>query len=322
MPDQGTDHTGSSPSQPNQGGATPPPLYPNSAPQVGYPAGWGHQVPPQYQAGAALPPYEQGWGRQPPPPPHQGTAPFSASQNGWAQPGPPQFDSTGGQPLAGPQFPQPPQQLRPWYKRKLVIIGSAVAVLLIWGASQGADPSSDTAGLLPTTSTSSSSLSSATKAASKGAVTSAPAQKKSSSPAASIPRAVAAPRIGVPATSGSTSLVATKVQALNSLRSSWLGDKKGNWVLVDVSATNTGKKPSTISGSDFTLVASDGAEYETDVDNMTYIDDDFFLENLNPKMTIKGQVLFAVPGGFAVEKSTLVFYDSWLSSPAKIQLHR
>lgn len=114
----------------------------------------------------------------------------------------------------------------------------------------------------------------------------------------------------------------TRVQSLNVLQDSWFGTKSGNWLLIDVSVTNIGKKPITVSDSDFTLISGDGAEYETDSDGMKYFDDSFFLENVNPKMSIKGHVLFAVPAGFSAEKAILEFTDSFWSSPTKIDLHR
>lgn len=78
-----------------------------------------------------------------------------------------------------------------------------------------------------------------------------------------------------------------------------LGSKKGNWMVVAVKVENQSKEAVTIDSSFFKLLESDGAEYETDSDNLMYLDaeSNFFLEKINPKMSSSGKLLFAVPEG-------------------------
>lgn len=78
-----------------------------------------------------------------------------------------------------------------------------------------------------------------------------------------------------------------------------LGDKTGNWMVVTVTVGNESQEAVTIDSSFFKLVEDDGTVYETDSDNLIYLDadDNFFLEKINPKLEKTGKVLFAVPDG-------------------------
>ena len=78
-----------------------------------------------------------------------------------------------------------------------------------------------------------------------------------------------------------------------------LGDKTGNWMVVTVTVGNESQEAVTIDSSFFKLVEDDGTVYETDSDNLIYLDadDNFFLEKINPKLEKTGKVLFAVPEG-------------------------
>lgn len=75
------------------------------------------------------------------------------------------------------------------------------------------------------------------------------------------------------------------------------GSKKGHWMLLTVKIANKGKEQEMVNSSDFTLIEPDGTEYSTDSDSMTYIDTDdwLFLEEINPKTSATGKVLFAIP---------------------------
>jgi hypothetical protein len=91
-----------------------------------------------------------------------------------------------------------------------------------------------------------------------------------------------------------------------------LGAKTGNWMLVTVTVKNESKEAIMIDTSFFKLLEPDGTEYETDSDNLMYIDTEqsFFLENINPKLEKQGQVLFAIPEGiteFNLQVQTGVF---------------
>lgn len=78
-----------------------------------------------------------------------------------------------------------------------------------------------------------------------------------------------------------------------------LGNKSGNWMVVTVTVKNESKEAVTIDSSYFKLLEGDGTEYETDSDNLMYLDaeQNFFLEKINPKLEKQGKVLFAIPEG-------------------------
>lgn len=78
-----------------------------------------------------------------------------------------------------------------------------------------------------------------------------------------------------------------------------LGNKKGNWMVVTVTVKNGSKEAVTIDSSFFKLLEGDGTTYETDSDNLMYLDaeQNFFLEQINPKLEKTGKVLFALPDG-------------------------
>lgn len=78
-----------------------------------------------------------------------------------------------------------------------------------------------------------------------------------------------------------------------------LGNKKGNWMVVTVAVKNESKEAVTIDSSFFKLLEGDGTTYETDSDNLMYLDaeQNFFLEQINPKLEKTGKVLFAIPDG-------------------------
>ena len=78
-----------------------------------------------------------------------------------------------------------------------------------------------------------------------------------------------------------------------------LGNKKGNWMVVTVAVKNESKEAVTIDSSFFKLLEGDGTTYETDSDNLMYLDaeQNFFLEQINPKLEKTGKILFAIPDG-------------------------
>lgn len=72
----------------------------------------------------------------------------------------------------------------------------------------------------------------------------------------------------------------------------------------------------------FKLLESDGTEYGTDSDNIMYIDSEknLFLAKLNPKLSLQGQALFAVPDSLAVNDLTLQFSGGLFGPWVKISL--
>lgn len=107
-----------------------------------------------------------------------------------------------------------------------------------------------------------------------------------------------AAKIGVPLKVGDL-VFTVKDASMTKLLKSPLGNKKGNWMVVTVSVKNESKEAVTIDSSFFKLIEGDGTAYETDSDNLMYLDaqQNFFLEKINPKLEKQGKVLFALPEG-------------------------
>lgn len=104
-------------------------------------------------------------------------------------------------------------------------------------------------------------------------------------------------KIGVPLQVGDLVFTAKSSKTTKKLHSPF-GDKEGSWILVDVKVENKGKEAVMINTGFFKLVEADGTTYETDSDNLMYLpEESFFLENINPKMSKEGTVLFAAPEG-------------------------
>ncbi|NTU72164.1 MAG: DUF4352 domain-containing protein [Coriobacteriia bacterium] len=128
-----------------------------------------------------------------------------------------------------------------------------------------------------------------------------PAAEPEAEPAAepeAAPEAATAAKVGTALKVGDLVFKATDAKATKKLKSI-LGNKSGNWILVTASVKNESKEAVTIDSSFFKLIGKDGAEYETDSDGLMYVEgnENFFLAKINPNLSKKGKVLFAVAPG-------------------------
>jgi Domain of unknown function (DUF4352) len=192
---------------------------------------------------------------------------------------------------AAPAAPQPaaaaprstPEKLKKaWYKKWWVW---AIAVVVVIAAISGSGGSKST-----TTTTSPSSPAASTPAEQPAAQTAAAT--------AETPAADQATKIGSPLKVGDLTFTVSDAKATTKLTSVF-GKKTGDWILVSATVQNGSKDAVLIDSSFFKLLAADGSTYETDSDNVMYLDNDknFFLAKINPNLSKKGQVLFAVPAG-------------------------
>lgn len=69
----------------------------------------------------------------------------------------------------------------------------------------------------------------------------------------------------------------------------------GKYMLIDVSITNGKKEAVTMDSSFFTIVEPDGTEYKADDEAWIYLDDPIIYEEINPKNTKTGKVVFDLP---------------------------
>lgn len=192
-----------------------------------------------------------------------------------------------------------------WFSRHkiLTVIGALIVLGVAYSFINGSG--SDTATPGATTA-----AKPATTATAAGATTAA-------KPATTAAAAVA--KIGTPVAVGDLTLTVTSVTDSKELKSVF-GNKKGNWKIVNVTIANNGKEQVTLNSSQFKLIEADGTEYGTDSDNIMYIDNDqnIFLAQLNPKLSLQGQTLFAVPP--TVGELSLKFDAGLFGPSAKIAL--
>lgn len=72
-------------------------------------------------------------------------------------------------------------------------------------------------------------------------------------------------------------------------------NSKGTYLIVSISVTNNGSEALSVS-DDFFVLKNDGKEYKSDAMAAIYANDDssFFLESINPDLTMSGKVIFDV----------------------------
>lgn len=235
----------------------------------------------------------------------------------------PQGPNSYGTPPAGNQFapPAPSGQDRKrqareakatananssWFSRHKILTG--IGVLMVVGViASFMNPGSDTA----TPVAKQTSAGATTTTAGATAATTAAVKPATTAPPAT---AAAVAKIGTPVTVGDFTLTVNSVSDTKELKSVF-GNKKGNWKIVTVTVANNGKDQATLDSSQFTLIEADGTEYGTDSDNIMYMDSDksIFYKQLNPKLSLQGQTLFAVPA--TVGELTLKF-DAGLFGPS------
>ena len=176
----------------------------------------------------------------------------------------------------------PEKPKKAWYKKWWVW---AIAVVVVLAAASGSGGGKST-----TTTTNPSSPANST-----------PAQQPVAQPAAATaeaPAADQATKIGAPLKVGDLTFTVSDAKATKKLTSVF-GKKTGDWILVSATVQNGSKDAVLIDSSFFKLLGADGSTYETDSDNLMYLDTEknFFLAKINPNLSKKGQVLFAVPAG-------------------------
>lgn len=227
---------------------------------------------------------------------------------------PPQFP---GQP---PQFqgapgPVPGKPKKPIFKKWWFWVLVVIALGMISSAMNG--------GKSATSATVASQAPAAQTSTSQPANTQAPAatQAPATTKAPETTKASSVAKMGTPVQAGDLAITVNSASPTTQLKSVF-GTKKGNWIVVDVTIKNNGKDQVMLNASQFKLLEPDGTEYGTDSDNIMYIDSEknLFLKDLNPKLSLQGQALFAVPTSVAVKDLTLEFSGGLFGPWTKISL--
>ena len=180
--------------------------------------------------------------------------------------------------------------LRPWFKKKRIIVPLALVVLI---------------GLSP-----------AMNGGNSGGSSTATGTDSTSEEAA--PEAMA--KIGDTVTDGDWSYVVSNLKCgVKQVGSSLLGaEAQGQFCIVSISATNNGTKADYFLGSDHKLYDVNGSEYESDSSAWIYLEDNMLLDKVNPGNTSKGQIVFDVPE--TADLDYILVTSSFLSDGVKVSL--
>lgn len=180
--------------------------------------------------------------------------------------------------------------LRPWFKKKRIIVPLALVVLI--------------------------GLSTAMNGGSSGSSSTATGTDSTSEEAA--PEAMA--KIGDTVTDGDWSYVVSNLKCgVKQVGSSLLGaEAQGQFCIVSISATNNGTKADYFLGSDHKLYDVNGSEYESDSSAWIYLEDNMLLDKVNPGNTSKGQIVFDVPE--TADLDYILVTSSFLSDGVKVSL--
>ena len=94
---------------------------------------------------------------------------------------------------------------------------------------------------------------------------------------------------------GSVSYLVNGIDTATNVGGEWGENSKGTFLLVNVTVTNNGDEALTVDDSLFKLL-NDGKEYDSDSLAGMYANDDssFFLESINPELSLTGNVVFDV----------------------------
>ena len=178
--------------------------------------------------------------------------------------------------------------MRPWFKKKRIIVPLALVVLIGLSTAVNGGKSST----------------SVSDAADSGSSAEVETMAK----------------IGDTVTDGDWSFVVNSVKCgIKRVGSSLLGaDAQGQFCVVSVSATNNGSSADYFSGSDHKIYDVNGVEYESDNSNWIYLEDNMLLDKVNPGNTSKGQILFDVPK--TADLDYILMQSSILSSGVKVSL--
>jgi hypothetical protein len=186
--------------------------------------------------------------------------------------------------------------MRPWYKKKRVIIPAGLVVLTMVGSAvSSSDSGSGNASGSDTSSASSSAGSGADGRSGK---------------------------VGQALTNAGTTYTVTNVQTTDKIGDpELLGARAdGVFVIANLELTNNKDETKTFLDSSAKLKTSDGKEYETsDKAVMSFGDESLLLKDIQPDLTTRGKLAFELPPS-KVSGSTLVIEDLYGSGEIKVDL--
>ncbi|MCR8939811.1 DUF4352 domain-containing protein [Brevibacillus laterosporus] len=105
-------------------------------------------------------------------------------------------------------------------------------------------------------------------------------------------------KIGDKVSVGQFEVIAKQTSTAKQVGNEFMNKKsQGTYILIDLEVKNLDKEARMIDSSMFKLVDSDGTTYDPDPEANLYVNqqNNFFLSNVNPKLSAKGKVVFDMP---------------------------
>lgn len=128
--------------------------------------------------------------------------------------------------------------------------------------------------------------------------TSSPSSTSNEQKKASQPQSAALPKIGQTLSIDGVEFVVNSVKPTKVIKT-WQGTAKGNFYVVNLTIRNKSKSPVNMTGGFFELAEPDGTVFTAAVGNQGRVATGFtFVEqSVQPRMTMKGRLVFRVPKG-------------------------
>jgi hypothetical protein len=189
--------------------------------------------------------------------------------------------------------------MRPWYKKKRVIIPAAFVAL---GVAVSAGSSSN----------------SGTDSASSGSAVTSSSGSKAEQKKDADKQGV----VGTPVTNSGTTYEVTSVDTKQTLGASEYSEgtkADGTFVIASLAITNNKDETKTFMDNTAKLVTADGDQYEASTDAAFELKDDLMMEDIQPDLTKRGSIAFDVPSS-KVAGSKLVIEDFWGRGHVEVDL--
>ena len=118
-------------------------------------------------------------------------------------------------------------------------------------------------------------------------------------------------KMNEPVKAGDLEFTVKSAEEVKDLKKQYMDTKttEGKFMVVEVAVKNNDKEARLIDGEMFRLIGKDGTEYSSFTEGDMYVNNNdlgFFLQEVNPKMSKTGKVVFEVPNeeGFKLQVSS------------------
>lgn len=128
------------------------------------------------------------------------------------------------------------------------------------------------------------------------------------------------PGVGTPVRDGKFEFTVTKVETgVSSIGESFMAEEPdGQFVLVHITVKNIGDESQTLFDSEQTLKDGQGRSFDTDSAALFAMDDNIWMEDINPGNSMKGTLVYDMPSD--AEPAEIELHDSMFSGGVTVSL--